>query len=106
MTTRHEEAAQWFAASRRGMMSVEERGTFDGWIRLPANAAAFRQMEETWAALGTSQAHPRKPSVLEHRQPVRTALLAAACVASLGIGVLSYGGENSPFWTKLDWEAR
>ena len=34
-----------------------------------------------------------------------TAMLFAACVASLSICILSYGAD-SPFWTTLDWATR
>ncbi len=87
-------------------MSVEERVLFDSWLRSAANAAAMKEMEGAWAALGSAPASTRGAVVQERRQPARAALMAAACVASLGIGVLSYGGEDHPFWAKLDWEAR
>jgi len=107
MTTRNEEAARWFAALRRGVMSLEERAAYNGWIAEPKHAAKLRELESTWALLemagprltGSAAPRPRRP------RPARAMMLAVACVASLGIGVMSYGGDTQ-FWTTLDWSNR
>lgn len=106
-----EEAARWFAASRRGVMTLEERAAYAAWRSKPANAAAFAEFERVWDALelvrdrysdddaaAGSSASPRV-------RFARPALVAAMCAVSLVIGVLSYSGD-SQFWTVLDWTAR
>lgn len=47
----HEEAAQWFAAQRRGPMSLEERQAFDAWRADPLHQAALNRMHEVWGEL-------------------------------------------------------
>jgi len=106
MNTPHEEASRWFAALRRGVMSLEERSQFNAWKQSARNATALVEMEKTWAMLGalsTSSTSALQPP--HHRQHTRKAMLLAACVASLSIGILSYGAD-SPFWTTLDWATR
>jgi transmembrane sensor len=46
--TTREEAAAWFAALRRGPMSLEERAAFDAWRADPRNQAALHGMHELW----------------------------------------------------------
>lgn len=109
-TAREEEAVRWFAALRRGVMSVEEREAFEAWRRDRQNRSVFAEIERNWDALeslrdcfaGTQNdladsAGPEKFA--------RPALVAAMCALSLFIGVLSYTGNES-FWTALDWTAR
>ena len=107
MPTRSEEAADWFAALRRGVMTLEERDEFARWSKQCANAAAMRELEATWAML--ESARPAlcgsAPLRSQRHKPARAMMLAVACVASLGIGIMSYGG-NDQFWTTLDWSNR
>ena len=51
MVDRNEEAARWFAASRRGVMLHEERVKYDAWRRDPENADRLAVLEaicSTW----------------------------------------------------------
>ena len=101
-----EEAVLWFAKLRRGVMTLEERAGFDLWRREPENAAAMAELEHVWQSLeiardhlGPAKSSPRRTAL------ARSALVAAACVICLGIGIISYSGDSS-FWTKLDWVER
>ena len=101
-----EEAVLWFARLRRGVMSLEERAGFDAWHREPENVAAMAELEHIWQSLEIAKDHFR-PGASPSRRPAfaRSALVAAACVICLGIGIISYSGD-SRFWTKLDWVER
>jgi transmembrane sensor len=107
MTTRREQAARWFAAVRRGVMTVDDRSAFDAWRSERKNADALSEMEATWALLESlAPAATRNVAASVRRShPARAMMFAVACVASLGIGVMSYGGD-SQFWTTLDWSNR
>ncbi len=103
-------AARWFAAQRRGVMSIEERAAFESWRRDTRNAAAMAAMERSWEMLKALEgefaegAAMPAPSIAR-RHPARPVLVAAACALSLVIGALSYSG-HSAFWTTLDWTDR
>jgi len=109
MPDRNEEAARWFAARRRGMMTVEERDRYEIWTRDAVNVSAMARLERTWAAVGVAegQLHKavRRPAPPPRSRLARSALLAAMCAVSLGIGVLSYSDETG-FWTTLNWTDR
>jgi ferric-dicitrate binding protein FerR (iron transport regulator) len=101
-----EEAVLWFAKLRRGVMTLEERAGFEAWRLRPENATAMAELEHVWQSLeiardrlGPIDGSPRRVAL------ARTALVAAACVICLGIGIISYSGDSS-FWTKLDWVER
>ncbi len=101
-----EEAVLWFAKLRRGVMTLEERAGFDAWRRKPENAEAMAELDHVWQSLeavrdrfGPEKSTPRRPAF------ARSALVAAACLIFLGIGIISYSGDSS-FWTKLDWVER
>ena len=106
---RLEEAARWFAARRRGVMTVEERDRYEAWAADPGNAAAIARLNRVWSTL--SVAEDRLDEAMRERAPqprsrlARSALLAAMCVVSLGIGVLSYS-DDTGFWTTLNWTDR
>jgi ferric-dicitrate binding protein FerR (iron transport regulator) len=87
-------------------MTLEERTGFDAWRQEPGNAAAMAELERVWQSLDVAQDH-FGPQTSPARRTVfaRSALVAAVCVISLGIGIISYSG-NSGFWTKLDWIER
>jgi ferric-dicitrate binding protein FerR (iron transport regulator) len=106
---RIEEAARWFAARRRGVMTVEERARYQAWFGDPANASAMAQLDRAWSALGAVEDRlldaMREPAPQPRSRYARSALLAAMCVVSLGIGVLSYS-DDTGFWTTLNWTDR
>jgi ferric-dicitrate binding protein FerR (iron transport regulator) len=110
MSGQQEEAARRFAALRRGVMSLEERADFETWRRNKTNAAAFVEMENVWSALDGARVHFAELNSMsgpsDQRQGyARFALLAATCVISLSLGVLSHSAHSS-FWTTLDWTNR
>lgn len=107
MTTRNEETANWFATLRRGVMTLDERAAFETWKSFRANAETMAEMEAVWEALDAlaPAVADRAPTRAARPRPARAMMLAVACVASLGIGVMSYGGDPQ-FWTSLDWSSR
>lgn len=103
------EAARWFAARRRGVMTVDERALYESWIGEADNVAAMARFEHTWRTLGTAEHRMNRAGRITASVPrsrlARPALLAAMCVVSLGIGVLSYS-DDTGFWTTLNWTDR
>jgi transmembrane sensor len=103
------EAARWFAALRRGVMTVEERALYEAWVSDASNVSAMARLEQTWAAVGAAEDRmlkaPRASSPPPRSRLARPALLAAMCAVSLGIGVLSYS-DDTGFWTTLNWTDR
>ena len=107
---REEEATRWFAALRRGVMSVEEREAFEAWRRDRQNRSVFAQIERGWQELEPLRdcfagRENDAEDMTGRAKFARPALVAAMCAVSLFIGVLSYTGNES-FWTTLDWTAR
>jgi len=101
-----EEAVLWFAKLHRGVMTLEERASYEAWRREPDNAAAMAELEHIWRSLEVARDHFAPGKSLARRPALaRSALVAAVCVISLGIGIISYSGDSS-FWTKLDWVER
>jgi ferric-dicitrate binding protein FerR (iron transport regulator) len=102
------DAAHWFAARRRGLMSLEERRDFNAWMAEGDNAGVLAEMEHVWACLDGAEAefaHAKVPPPRRAQLRANRALVAAMCVVSLGIGILSYSGD-AQFWTSLDWTDR
>jgi len=91
-----DQAARWFAAQRRGVMSLEEQAARDAWLSSPENRKALSVLEKVWSVLETAP----KPAMLPTRS--RKLLLAAICVSCVVLGLASstMGGE---FWSGLDW---
>jgi len=101
---RDRDAAQWFAARRRGIMSLEERTAYQEWLKDVDNASAMANLERIWEMVGIAEHHvAAEPAPSRGR--LRPALVAAMCAASIGIAALSYSG-NPGFWTTLDWTDR
>ena len=98
--TRKEEAAHWFAALRRGVMTLEERGLYEEWLRRRENRKELAGMEALWDALeGAAMPAPSRSRV------ALKVTFAALCVLSLGLGLASSAAGES-FWTGLDWTNR
>jgi transmembrane sensor len=91
-----DEAARWFAAQRRGVMSLDEQAAREAWLSSRENRKALSVIEGLWSALETAP----KPAMLPPMS--RKLLLAAICVSCLVLGLASSitGGE---FWSGLDW---
>lgn len=82
--SRQDEAAAWFAASRQGVMLVEERARFEAWRADPRNQAALDAMQELWddlAVLKGTAPPPRKRAAPRWPQ----ALVAAALLLVVGV---------------------
>jgi transmembrane sensor len=93
------EAARWFAALRRGVMSLEERAAYEAWAAVPENREAMAGMESLWSLLDGA---PKPASLPRH---VRRAIVSAIFVSSLAVTAISVAG-SSHFWTALDWTNR
>jgi ferric-dicitrate binding protein FerR (iron transport regulator) len=102
---RLQEASRWFAVRRRGVMTVEERALYENWASDSDNLSAMARLEQTWTMLGVAKQAGQVPSLPPRSRLARPALLAAMCVVSLGIGVLSYA-DDTGFWTTLNWTDR
>jgi hypothetical protein len=106
---RLEHAARWFAARRRGVMAIEERTRYELWATDPQNLSAMACVERAWSSLDAArdrlQETVRDAEPQQRSRLARPALLAAMCVLSLGIGILSYSDESG-FWTTLNWTDR
>jgi ferric-dicitrate binding protein FerR (iron transport regulator) len=108
ISRREEEAAQWFAVVRRGMMTLDEREALEAWRGVPENHVMMERFERSWSALEAIEHQILRPGPAHNVRSVRrarSALVAVLCVVSMGIGVLSLDG-HSGFWTTLDWTDR
>jgi ferric-dicitrate binding protein FerR (iron transport regulator) len=106
---RMREAARWFAVRRRGVMTMDERSLYEAWASDANNVSAMARLEQAWVTVGAAEQRLRGtgqvPSPPRRSRLARSALLAAMCVVSLGIGVLSYA-DDTGFWTTLNWTDR
>lgn len=84
-----QEAARWFAAQRRGPMSLDERLAFDAWRGEPVHQAALNRMHEVWgevATVGEMGGAPRLRPYRYNRAAI-AAVLTLGLTVSLGSGV-------------------
>jgi len=85
------EAAAWFAAQRRGPMSVEEREQFDAWRSDWRNQAALDEMHQLWGEISSL----RSISPPVRRSPlVRRAAAAIFWLGVAGFAAWSVAGGN------------
>lgn len=104
-----QQAARWFAAVDRGVMTLEERAAYEHWLSQAANRAAIARLEKIWARLDIAQdlfstATGRTQTIgggLQSRFAMIAAMLVAAAV-SLPALMLT----NGSWWTTLDWWSR
>ncbi|HEX4508137.1 MAG TPA: hypothetical protein VH722_20590 [Alphaproteobacteria bacterium] len=106
MVDKGEEAARWFAASRRGVMLQEERAEFENWKRDPLNAARLAELQAIWEML---EPQPVMPEVAE--PVVRQASAAhrrqlAAMVAFVSVTATILSRLDGGWWNTLDWWSR
>ncbi|SEH12626.1 FecR family protein [Sphingopyxis sp. YR583] len=83
-----EEAANWFAALRRGPMTVEERTDYDEWRQSPVNQAALNSMHELWGELAALNPEAVKPQRSPARASRRWLPVAASVALMLGAGTI------------------
>ena len=89
-----QEAAQWFAAQRRGPMPLDERQAFDAWRADPVHQAALNRMHEVWGEVSSVG----KMGVAARRRAFRPNRAAIAAVLVLGLAVSLGAGA----WWRLD----
>src|ERR1700684_1620099 len=85
--TTRTQAAEWFSAQRRGMMSADERVHFDQWRASDANAVALDSMGALWGELAGLKGVMTLPARQRRRFPLGLAasllLVAVACALML-----------------------
>lgn len=85
--SRQDQAANWFAAERAGVMLVEQRAEFETWKADPRNMAALDAMRELWDDLAVLKGRDPTPA----KRPKSRFLPVAAAVTVLVIGGLTAG---------------
>lgn len=90
-----QEAAQWFAALRRGPMSLDEREAFDTWRADPVHQAALNSMHEVWGEVaGIGQFGVEVPR--RKLWPRRAAVAAGAVAVLTSAGLYLARPVSSP----------
>ena len=103
MNSRSEEAARWFAASRRGVMLHDERRAYDAWRAVPENAAALAELRAIWDELGpvaTVGPEPAPVQPTDHRRQL------AAVVGFMALVVAVLPRLDNGWLNALDWWSR
>lgn len=107
-TSAREEAARWFAVLHRGVMTLEERATYERWVADETHRLAMADMHRVWALVeagrGPIQLVSASGRDAIHSPAARRIMLGAMCAISVGLVVLSCA--QAPFWTALDWVTR
>ncbi|GAA0209198.1 transmembrane sensor [Brevundimonas nasdae] len=80
----HQEAARWFAAQRRGPMSLGEREAFDAWRAEPLHQAVLNRMHEVWGELATVGEMIPAPRPQTRRRRNRAAIAAMVVLGLAG----------------------
>jgi ferric-dicitrate binding protein FerR (iron transport regulator) len=112
MVESEDQAARWFAAARRGLMTQDERIAYDAWRREPGHAAALADLQRIWLMLGPGDADlsvaagtvgtRSKGRAASLPRPARVAaVLSAASIAAVALTRL-----DGAWWTTLDWWSR
>ena len=105
---RLDEAGRWFAALRRGVMTLDEQSEYTAWRRDPANRAAMCQLEDIWERLELARpcvgaATIEDTLAADARRRFSHLAQVAAVVGAVVIGVgISYS-TNTKAWSALDW---
>jgi len=102
MADERDDAARWFAAERRGLMSHEERQDYERWLALPAHAAALAEVRQLWNELGAAGSSTNR-RVLS-RSSSRTLLAAMIGLVSLTLAMAAR--LDAVWWNTLDWWSR
>jgi transmembrane sensor len=104
MNSHSEEAARWFAASRRGVMLHDERQAYDAWRAVPANAARLAALQAIWDEVGSAEAAEMPAAVQERATGHARQLAMVVGFTVLMAGVLPRLGNG--WWNTLDWWSR
>jgi transmembrane sensor len=104
MNSRSEEAARWFAASRRGVMLHDERQAYDAWRAVPENAAALAELRAIWDDLGPVATMETTPAPAARTTDHRRQLAAVVGFMALVVAVLPR--LDTGWLNALDWWSR
>lgn len=105
-----EEASGWFTALKRPTVTAQALRDFDRWKRDPANAAAFAEIQRTWATEGALAADPQIQAATRQALAARPArasyrfngvslppfAVALASLAAIGAAAAIYAGQAQP----------
>jgi transmembrane sensor len=106
MVDKNEEAARWFAASRRGVMLHDERADYERWRGEPENAARLAELQVIWQGLepGPAVADIAEPAIVHsgvsHRRQVAAMVAFVSLTATVLIRI------DGGWWNTLDWWSR
>lgn len=102
MANDSEDAARWFAASRRGMMLHDERAEYERWQRDPENAARLSELQAIWQELGSADplALPAYHVPAAHRRQL------AAMMGFVSLTAVVITHIDNVWWNALDWWSR
>jgi ferric-dicitrate binding protein FerR (iron transport regulator) len=106
MVDKNEEAARWFAASRRGVMLYDEREAYDVWRRDPENAAYLAELQAVWNELEPRPAAPDSVETPARQDPVSHRRQVAAMVAFMSLTATVLTRIDGGWWNTLDWWSR
>ena len=104
MNTESEDAARWFAASRRGVMLHDERQAYDAWRRVPANAARLAELQAIWDEIGPVGAI--EMPLAAHVQPTGHIRQLAMVVGFTVLTAVILPHLDNGWWNTLDWWSR
>ena len=106
MVDKNEEAARWFAASRRGVMLHDERADYERWRSEPENAARLAELQAIWQGLEPPPvvAGIAEPAVRHNQVAHRRQVAAMVAFVSLTATVLTR--IDGGWWNTLDWWSR
>ena len=106
MVGKDEEAARWFAASRRGVMLHEERAEFEEWKRDPQNAACLAELQGVWDVLAPQPVMPQITEPVPCHAPVAHRRQLAVMVAFVSVTATILTRLDGGWWNTLDWWSR
>ena len=104
MNSHSEEAARWFAASRRGVMLHDERQAYDAWRNVPANATRLAELQAIWDEIGPMAA-VAAPVAVEPQSTGHARQLAMVVGFTMLMAVVLPRLDNG-WWNTLDWWSR
>jgi ferric-dicitrate binding protein FerR (iron transport regulator) len=104
MNSRSEEAARWFAASRRGLMLHDERQAYDTWRAVPENRAALAELQAIWDALEPVAA--AESDAARAHQATGHGRQLAAVVGFMALVVAVLPRLDNGWLNALDWWSR
>ncbi len=104
MNSHSEEAARWFAASRRGVMLHDERQAYDAWRSVPENAARLAALQAIWDEIGPVGAVDMPVAAVEQTTGHARQLAMVVGFTMLMAVVLPHLDHG--WWNTLDWWSR